>query len=67
MARGDDPDSASTSFFLVLGDSPHLDGKYTAFGRVVEGLDVLDAFDKEPVNSEAPMRRVEVIAATVDK
>lgn len=67
MARADDPDSATTSFFLMLGDAPHLDGKYTAFGRVVEGLDVLDAFDKEPVNGEAPVRRVEVIEATVDK
>jgi len=67
MARADDPDSATTSFFLMLGDAPHLDGKYTAFGRVIEGLDVLDAFDKEPVNGEAPVRRVEVIDAKVDR
>ena len=37
MARSDDPDSATTSFFLMLGAAPHLDGKYTAFGRVVAG------------------------------
>jgi cyclophilin family peptidyl-prolyl cis-trans isomerase len=67
MARSDDPDSATTSFFLMLGDAPHLDGKYSAFGRVIEGLDVLDAFDKEPVNGEAPVRRLEIIEATIDK
>jgi len=66
MARGDDPDSASTSFFLVLGDSPHLDGQYSAFGRVVEGLEVLDAFEKEELDGEKPKRRVEIIEASVE-
>lgn len=66
MARGDDPDSASTSFFLMLGAAPHLDGKYSAFGKVIEGMDVLDAFDKLELNGETPVRRVEVISATVD-
>jgi peptidyl-prolyl cis-trans isomerase B (cyclophilin B) len=37
MAHGDDPDSAATSFFLMLGEAPNLDGKYSAFGRVVGG------------------------------
>ena len=40
MARGDDPASASTSFFIVTGDAPSLDGKYTVFGRVVDGMAV---------------------------
>jgi cyclophilin family peptidyl-prolyl cis-trans isomerase len=66
MARGDDPDSASTSFFLMLGAAPHLDGKYAAFGKIMEGMDVLDAFDKLEVNGEAPVQRVEIISATVD-
>ncbi|MCU1329901.1 MAG: peptidyl-prolyl cis-trans isomerase, cyclophilin type [Bryobacterales bacterium] len=66
MARGDDPDSGSTSFFLMLGPSPHLDGKYSAFGRIVEGLDVLDAFEMEPLEGESPKRRVEVISARVE-
>ncbi|HXA50851.1 MAG TPA: peptidylprolyl isomerase [Candidatus Acidoferrum sp.] len=65
MARGDDPNSASTSFFLMLGDAPHLDGKYGAFGRVIEGMEVLDAFDKEEVEGETPKRRLEIIEATV--
>ena len=66
MARGDDPDSATTSFFLMLGDAPHLDGKYSAFGRVIEGMEVLDAFDKEEVDGETPKRRLELIEATID-
>lgn len=66
MARTDDPDSATTSFFLVLGKSPHLDGQYTAFGEVVEGMEVLDAFENEPVDDETPKRRLEIIEATVD-
>jgi cyclophilin family peptidyl-prolyl cis-trans isomerase len=66
MARGDDPDSATTSFFLVLGPSPHLDGQYSAFGRVIEGLDVLDAMEKEEVDGETPRRRIELIEASVD-
>jgi cyclophilin family peptidyl-prolyl cis-trans isomerase len=67
MARGDDPDSATTSFFLMLGAAPNLDGKYSAFGKIIEGLDVLDAFEKEPVNGETPARRIEVIEASVDR
>jgi peptidyl-prolyl cis-trans isomerase B (cyclophilin B) len=66
MARSDDPDSASTSFFLMLGPAPHLDGKYSAFGRIVEGMEVLDAFEKEEVDGESPKRRLEIIEAVVD-
>src|SRR5215472_12231994 len=47
MARSDDPDSATTSFFLMLGAAPHLDGQYSAFGRIVDGIEVLAAFEKE--------------------
>ncbi len=67
MARTDDPNSATTSFFLMLGAAPHLDGQYTAFGRVIEGLEVLDAFEKEEVEGEAPKRRIEIIDAKVDR
>jgi peptidyl-prolyl cis-trans isomerase B (cyclophilin B) len=66
MARSDDPDSATTSFFLMLGDAPHLDGKYSAFGRIVAGMEVLDAFEKEEVDGEAPKRRLEIIEATIE-
>jgi len=67
MARSDDPDSATTSFFLMLGDAPHLDGKYSAFGRIVEGMEVLDAFESEELDGETPKRRLEIIEATIDQ
>jgi peptidyl-prolyl cis-trans isomerase B (cyclophilin B) len=66
MAHGDDPNSATTSFFLMLGPAEHLDGKFSAFGRIVEGMDVLDAFEKEELDGETPKRHLEIIAVTVD-
>jgi peptidyl-prolyl cis-trans isomerase B (cyclophilin B) len=66
MARSDDPDSATTSFFLMLAPSPHLDGQYSAFGRIVEGLEILEAFEKEAVEGETPKRRLEIVEANVE-
>ena len=42
MARTMDPDSAGSQFFIMHKDAPHLDGEYAAFGKITEGLDVLD-------------------------
>ncbi len=42
MARTAVPDSASSQFFIMHADAPHLDGQYAAFGRVVEGIEVVD-------------------------
>ena len=42
MARAMDPDSAGSQFFIMHADAPYLDGQYAAFGRVVEGMDVVD-------------------------
>ncbi len=42
MARAADPDSAGSQFFIMHKDSPHLDGGYAAFGKITEGLEVLD-------------------------
>ena len=66
MARTDDPNSATTSFFLMLGAAPHLDGQYSAFGRIVEGLDVLVAFEKEDADGEKPKRRLEIVDAKIN-
>ncbi len=66
MAHGDDPNSATTSFFLMLGPATSLDGQFSAFGRIVEGMDVLEAFGKEDVDGETPKRRLEVIEASLD-
>ena len=61
MARGDDPASAMTSFFIVTGDASSLDGKYTVFGRVVEGLSVVEAIEQMAVNGETPITRIELV------
>jgi peptidyl-prolyl cis-trans isomerase B (cyclophilin B) len=60
MARGDDPASAQTSFFICTGTSPALDGVYTAFGRVVEGLAVVEAIEAAPRTGEAPNARIDL-------
>jgi peptidyl-prolyl cis-trans isomerase B (cyclophilin B) len=65
MARGDDPASATSSFFIVLARTTALDGKYTVFGRVVEGMDVLDRIEAAPVNGEEPVTRIEVTRVMV--
>jgi len=43
MARSSDPDSAGSQFYICYGDTPHLDGQYTIFGQVTEGMDAVDA------------------------
>src|SRR5688572_19731660 len=66
MARSANPDSAGSQFFICLDAAPHLDRKYTAFGKVTKGLDVLEAIGNTPVAPSAsgepskPKTRVEV-------
>lgn len=60
MARGDDPASATTSFFICTGVCASLDGKYTAFGRVIAGLDVVDAIEGAAVQGEEPLEKIEI-------
>jgi peptidyl-prolyl cis-trans isomerase B (cyclophilin B) len=67
MARGDDPASATTSFFICTGECRALDGKYTAFARVVRGMDVVQAIGSVAVDGETPkekmtLTRVRVVA-----
>src|SRR5215510_701499 len=65
LANGDDPASGDTSFFIVLARTPVLDGKYSAFGRVVEGMDVVEKIEQVQVNGETPNMRVELEKVTV--
>ena len=65
MARLDDPASASTSFFICTATAPSLDNKYTAFARVVEGMDVVTAIEQEPLDGEAPRTRIELKSVRV--
>lgn len=46
MARAASPDSADSQFFIVFDDAPHLDGKYSVWGKVVEGMDFVDNIKK---------------------
>jgi len=66
MARGDDPASATSSFFIVLARTPALDGRYTVFGRVIAGLDVVEKIEAQPVNGETPVTRIEVSRVKVE-
>jgi peptidylprolyl isomerase len=45
MARSSDPNSAGSQWFVTLGDAPHLNGQYTVFGRVTNGMDVIDSIE----------------------
>lgn len=67
MARGDDPASATTSFFLCVGDAPALDGRYTVFGRIASGLDVLEAIERVPVDGESPRTRIDLRTVRVER
>jgi cyclophilin family peptidyl-prolyl cis-trans isomerase len=65
MARTDDPDSATSSFFIVTATSTVLDGKYTVFGKVESGMDVVQRIEAVAVNGEEPVERVELVRVRV--
>jgi peptidyl-prolyl cis-trans isomerase B (cyclophilin B) len=67
MARGTDPASATTSFFICTGTSPELDGVYTVFARVVSGLSVVEAIEASPVDGETPRTRIELKSVRVER
>ena len=50
MARAMDPDSASSQFFIMHKDAPHLDGNYAAFGKVVSGMEEVDKIAQTPTD-----------------
>ncbi|MGN1037749.1 MAG: peptidylprolyl isomerase [Ruminococcus sp.] len=50
MARAMNPDSAGSQFFIMHDDAPHLDGQYASFGRVIEGMDVVDEIALTPTD-----------------
>jgi peptidyl-prolyl cis-trans isomerase B (cyclophilin B) len=67
LARGDEPDSGLTSFFIVLDDQPALDDVYTVFGRVVEGMDVVEAIAAVETDGETPIERVDLYTMRVER
>lgn len=67
MARAMDPNSAGSQFFIMHKTSPHLDGQYAAFGKVIEGLEVVDKIAQTPTNfQDAPLKPVIIASMTVD-
>jgi len=67
MARGEAPDSATTSFFIVTGAATALDGVYTAFGRVVDGMAAVDAIEAAPRTGEAPNTRIDLKTVRIER
>lgn len=67
MARGEDPASATTSFFICTGTSTALDGAYTAFGRVVEGMGVVETIEAAPRTGETPNTRIDLKAVRIER
>ena len=65
MARPDEPNSATTHFFILVGDGHHLDGKFSAFGRVTKGIEVADAINHAAALEEKPEKPVRINRAVV--
>lgn len=67
MARSADPNSAGSQFFIIHEDSPHLDGQYAAFGKVLTGMDVVDQIANVATNaSDRPWDEVKMNKVTVE-
>lgn len=67
MARSMMPDSAGSQFFIMHKNSPHLDGAYAAFGKVVEGMDVVNAIAETRTDyNDRPMKDQKIKSVTVD-
>jgi peptidyl-prolyl cis-trans isomerase B (cyclophilin B) len=67
MARAGHPDSAGSQFFIMHKDAPHLNGQYAAFGRVVEGMEVVDQIAAVPTGrNDRPLEDVRIRRVTVN-
>jgi cyclophilin family peptidyl-prolyl cis-trans isomerase len=70
MARSHDPDSAGSQFFIVIKDSYFLDGQYAVFGKVLEGMDIVDKIASIATdNNDAPLNAqdAELIKVTISE
>lgn len=65
MARGDEANTATTNFFILVTTASYLDGKFAAFGRVTKGMELVDTINKAPVTDEKPEKPVRIKKATV--
>ncbi len=68
MARTADPDSAGSQFFVCLARASHLDGQYTVFGQVIDGMDVVDAIGKTKTDrGDRPIEEVVMKKVTIQE
>ena len=68
MARAMDPDSAGSQFFIVTTDSTFLDGQYTTFGEVIEGIEVADKIVNLPRDSnDCPLQEAKILRITTSE
>ena len=66
MARTSDPNSASSQFFIMHADAPHLDGEYAAFGKITEGLDIIDEIaENETATNDIPVNPQVIKSITI--
>ena len=65
MARLDEPNSATTDFFILVEKAPYLDGTFAGFGKVIKGMDVVDTMNKATVVEETPEKPVRIKKALV--
>jgi len=65
MARTEEPNSATTHFFILVGPASHLDSKFSAFGTVTKGMEVVDAINQAPAEGENPEKPVKINRAIV--
>ncbi|HKU78118.1 MAG TPA: peptidylprolyl isomerase [Pyrinomonadaceae bacterium] len=65
MARTDEPNSATTHFFILVGPGQHLDSKFAAFGTVTKGIEVVDQINQAPSENEKPEKPVKITRAIV--
>lgn len=67
MARAQSPNSAGSQFFIMHEAAPHLDGSYAAFGKVIEGMDVVNKIAETPTDySDRPMEEQKILSMTIE-
>ena len=67
MARAMHPDSAGSQFFIMHEAAPHLDGSYAAFGKVIEGMEVVNKIAETPTDySDRPMEAQKILSMTIE-
>ncbi|MBR2383522.1 MAG: peptidylprolyl isomerase, partial [Anaerotignum sp.] len=61
------PNSAGSQFFIMVEDAPHLDGQYAAFGKIIEGMDIVNKIAETATDySDRPMEEQKIQSMTVD-